>query len=393
MNRIKQFFAVPQAPRNWFWNVILFPFLVTRAIWILVAYFAYGNYQPNPSYLHYVKQGYFLTRIFPLDIFARWDSKWYFSILKNGYQPSANLSTIYSNLAFFPLYPYLVKSIGWLGIHLPDGFYVLVGLLLSNLFFTLSAALLYRLIITSFGFDEDSARRAIILLIVFPVSFFFSAFYPESLFFFLILLGFIFALEENWMGTGICAALMILTKPTGVVVVPALGWLYMEKKHWHLQDIRPSILWFLLAPLALLLHFYELYRVTGQPLAFFQAMTAWGRIQSSTYLGPLQNLHGASLDVFKIDFVITILFFLCSLYILWKWPLKAYGIFALLMILIALFTGLLVSISRYLLVVFPIFILLGEKLKRGRWFELTAAVFFALQVLYFAGWVNYYWIA
>jgi hypothetical protein len=79
--------------------------------------------------------------------------------------------------------------------------------------------------------------------------------------------------------------------------------------------------------------------------------------------------------------------------LLWKWPLKAYGIFALLMILLALSTGLLVSISRYLLVSFPVFILLGEKLKRGKWFDLTTAVFFALQVIYFAGWVNYYWIA
>ena len=180
MNRIKQFFEIPQAPRNWFWNVILFPFLVTRAIWILVAYFAYDNYLPNPSYLSYFKRGYFLTHIFPLDIFTRWDSKWYFSILKTGYQASANLRTTYSNLAFFPLYPYLVKSVGWLGIPLPDSFYIFIGLLLSNLCFLASAALLYRLIISSLGFDEDTAHRALTLLIVFPVSFFFSAFYPES---------------------------------------------------------------------------------------------------------------------------------------------------------------------------------------------------------------------
>jgi hypothetical protein len=37
--------------------------------------------------------------------------------------------------------------------------------------------------------------------------------------------------------------------------------------------------------------------------------------------------------------------------------------------------------------------LLGDKLKRGKWFDLTTATFFALQVIYFAGWVNYYWIA
>ncbi len=393
MQRLKQFFEIPQAPHNWFWNVILFPFLVTRAIWILVAYFAYNNYLPNPSYMNYFKRGYFLTRIFPLDIFTRWDSKWYLSIIKTGYQASTNLRTTYSNLAFFPLYPYLVKSIGWLGVALPDGFYIFIGLLLSNLFFLISAVLLYRLTISSLGFDEDTARRTLTLLIVFPVSFFFSAFYPESLFLFLTLLGFTFALEEKWAWTGICAALLIVTKPTGIVPVFVLAWLYMEKKNWKLQNIRPSILWFLLAPIALLLHFYDLYLVSGHPLAFLDAMIAWGGIQPSAYLNPFQNLRGSGLDVFKIDLILTIMFFICSLYILWKWQIKAYGIFAVLMILLALSTGLLVSISRYLLVSFPIFIFLGNKLKRSEWFDMATAVFFALQVIYFAGWVNYYWIA
>ncbi len=332
MRRLKQFFEIPQAPHNWFWSVVLFPFLITRSIWILVAYFASGNYLPNPSYLNYFKRGYFLTRIFPLDIFTRWDSKWYFSIIKSGYQPSANLRTMYSNLAFFPLYPYLVKSVGWLGVSLPDGIYIILGLLLSNLFFLASAALLYRLIISSLGFDEDTARRTLTLLIVFPVSFFFSAFYPESLFLFLTLLSFTLALEEKWFWTGICMALLIVTKPTGVIPVLALAWFYMEKKRWKVQSIRPSILWFLLAPIALLLHFYNLYLVSGHPFAFLDAMTAWGGIQPSAYLNPFQNLKGPALDVFKIDLVLTLLFFICSLYMLWKWSIKAYGVFALLMI-------------------------------------------------------------
>jgi len=393
MQRLQQFFESPQAPRNWFWNAILFPFLVTRGIWVFVAYFAYNNFQPNPSYLRYVKQGYFLTRIFPLDIFTRWDSKWYFSILKGGYQPSADLRTVYSNLAYFPLYPYLVKSVGWLGVSLPDGLYILLGLLLSNLFFLASAALLYRLIIRSPGFDADGAQRALILLILFPVSFFFSAFYPESLFLFLTLLGFTFALEEKWAWTGICAALVVVTKPTGIIPVIALGWLYMEKKQWRLQAIRLSILWFLLAPLALFLHFYHLYLISGHPFAFIDAMTAWGGIQPATYWNPFQNLTGAGLDVFKVDLVLMILFLVASAYSIWKWPVKAYGVYALLMILLAVSEGLLVSMSRYLLVCFPVFVLLGQKLRGGKWFDLTAAACLALQVIYFAGWVNYYWIA
>jgi hypothetical protein len=393
MLQIKKYFEIPQAPPRWFLNFILFPFLVTRSIWELVAYFAVGNFLPNPSYALYIKRGYFLTRIFPLDIFARWDSHWYFSILKNGYQVPADLMSTYSNLAFFPLYPYLVKSVGWLGLQLPDGLYILFGLVLSNVLFLASAALLYRLIIVSLGFEESSASRALAFFIVFPASFFFSTFYPESLFLFLTLAGFTFALEEKWLPAGICAALVILTKPTGVIVLIALVWLYMEKRHWRLQDIRPSIAWFLLAPAALLLHFYYLYLKSGHLFAFFDAMTAWGGVQLSMFNNPLQNLSSPVLDVFKIDLIFTVLFILGGLYMLWKWPVKALGLFALLMCLVPLSTGLLVSISRYLAVSFPVFILLGEKLKRKELSDLLLAVWFALQIIYFAGWVNYYWIA
>ncbi len=392
MVQVRQFFEIPGTSRRWWWESVLFPFLITRFILELVAYFAYGNYQPNPSYLRYVQRGFFLTRIFPLDVFARWDSGWYFSIVRNGYLASSDLSALYSNMAFFPLYPYLVKSLGWLGLHLPDGFYVLMGLALSNLFFLAALVLLYRLIVSGLGFSEAAARRALILLFVFPAGFFFSSFYPESLFLLLAVAGFTFALQEKWLPTAICAALAVLTKSQGVLLVAALGWLYMEKRSWKLREVRASAAWFILAPLALLSHFYYLYLKSGQVLALFDAMAAWGRNQS-IFSNPFQNLAGPALDVFKIDLVLWILFLLCSLYLLWKWPVKAYGVFALLMCLLPVFTGLLVSVSRYLAVIFPIFILLGEKLERREAYISLGLVWFALQVVYFAGWVNYYWIA
>ncbi|MBI2758849.1 MAG: hypothetical protein HYX49_09245 [Chloroflexi bacterium] len=392
MIRIRQLFEIPNAPSNWFWKSVLFPFLVTRSVWVFVAYFVTGNYSPNPSYEIYARRGYFLTRIFPLDIFARWDSRWYFSIIKDGYQASADLKTAYSNMAFFPLYPDLVKSLGWFGIDMPDGYYILAGLILSNLFFLASALLLYRLITGPLEFRHATAQRALGLLFVFPASFFFSSFYPESLFLFLALAGFTFALQEKWFLAGICMALAVLTKSQGVVLVFALGWLYMEKRNWNPRNIRPSLAWFALAPLALSLHFYFLYLRSGHVLAVFDAMSAWGRGQNILN-NPFQNLMRPSLDVFKIDLVLSILFLAGSLYLLWKWPIKAYGVFALLMNLMPISTGLLVSVSRYLVIIFPVFILLGEKIRNRNWYDFARAGLFAIQIIYFAGWVNYYWIA
>jgi hypothetical protein len=390
---IKQFFTIPNTSGRWFWESVLFPFLVTRSIWELVAYFAYGNFVPNPSYPRYIERGYFLTRIFPLDIFARWDSNWYFSIIKGGYQPSADLTQSYSNMAFFPLYPYLVKSLGWFGFDLPDGYYILVGVLLSNLLFIAALALLYRLIIVELKFSEETAKRTLGLIFVFPAAFFFASFYTESLFLFLAVAGFTFALREKWPAAGIIAALAVLTRSQGAALVLALVWLYMEKRGWRWREIRPSILWFALAPLALLLHFYHLYLKSGRVFALFEAMSAWGRISEENLGDPFRNLINPWLDVFKIDLVFAVLFLACSFYILWKWPYKAYGIFALLMCFLPLYTGLLVSVSRYMAIIFPVFILLGDKITDRNAYDALRATLFALQIVYFAGWVNYYWIA
>ncbi len=390
---IKQFFTIPNTSGRWFWDSILFPFLVTRSIWELVAYFAYGNYVSNPSYPRYIEQGYFLTRIFPLDIFARWDSSWYLSIIRDGYQPSADLTQSYSNLAFFPLYPYLVKSLGWFGLDLPNAYYILVGVLLSNLLFIAALALLYRLIILELGLAEDSAKRTLGLIFVFPASFYFASFYTESLFLFLAVAGFTFALREKWLQAGVIAALAALTRSQGVALLAALLWLYMEKRGWRWREIRPSVLWFALAPLALLAHFFHLYLKSGRVFALFEAMSAWGRISEYNLGDPFRNLINPWLDVFKIDLVFALLFLACSVYILFKWPNKAYGIFALLMCFLPLSTGLLVSVSRYMAIIFPVFILLGEKVKDRNAYDAIRAVWFALQIIYFAGWVNYYWIA
>jgi len=129
MTRLKRFFEIPQAPRNWFWSVILFPFLVSRSIWVLIAYYASGNYLPNPSYLSNAKRGYFLTHIFSAGHFCRWDSRLVFLDSQERISAFREISeTAYSNLAFFPLYPYLVKSVGWFGIPLPDSVYTFLGL-------------------------------------------------------------------------------------------------------------------------------------------------------------------------------------------------------------------------------------------------------------------------
>jgi Gpi18-like mannosyltransferase len=375
-----------------FLSVILLPFLATRVIWIIVGYFVTNNLLPNPTYLKYAERGFFLTRFFPVDIFARWDSAAYFSIIKNGYQPSSDITSVYSNIPFFPLYPYLVKGIGWLGVPLPDGVYVLSGVLLSNLLFLGAIIVLYRLIL-EWGYPNKTAERTIGLIYVFPTSFFYASFYTESLFFFLSVLGFLCILKEKWGVAAIISALALLTRTQGVILWFVLFGAFTFSNRSTLLSKPRQLFYFLIAPLGLILHFGYLYNLTGYPFAPFAAMTAWGRNDSNFFTNIQDNLNGPGLDVFKIDLILTLVFIVCSVIVLVKWQNKSPGFYALTLSSMPIASGLLVSVSRYLLPVFPVFILWASLLKRDILYDLLRLFLFSFQIIYFAGWVNYFWIA
>lgn len=386
---------------SWFLRVVLGPFIVTRLAWILAGMFAMGNFLPNPVYLERVKRGGLFTKITLLDIFARFDSGWYMSIVRDGYNFHADISTHFSNLAFYPLYPFLVKSIGWLGIKVHVAIYLAIGLLISNLCFLAAMVILYRLARTYFGMSEKAARRAILLLMVFPGSFYFSTFYTESLYLFLSLLGFWAAIEKRWWLVGLAGALVSLTRIQGLLVVGLLGLIYLHSIGWRLKNIRADILWFGLVPLAVGAHMFGLYQMTGLLFTPLAAQRPWGRgVQDESFFVVLQKqLAAPVLDVFKIDAVLLLFFLGCGIYLLfsnrwrvtgWGWVLGLYVVF---MCVIPISNGMLMSVSRFLSCLFPVFLVLGEKLEQHEdLYTLAAGLMFALQVTYFAAWSNWYFI-
>ncbi len=77
---------------------------------------------------------------------------------------------------------------------------------------------------------------------------------------------------------------------------------------------------------------------------------------------------------------------------LWKLPSRSYGVYTLLCVASFLFSGMLTSAGRYVLVAFPIFLLLG---RAGRSEALDRAYVLlgaTLQALLLAAWVRMYWV-
>src|SRR5215218_4179261 len=110
------------------------------------------------------------------DTFARYDSGHFEGIAWNGYRP---LPGGRSNIAFFPVYPLMMRAVGRVFGRQHAVFYI-SGIAVSWLCFVLAMVALRRL--ARLDLPDDAADRAVLLTMIFPFSFFFGVVYSESTF-------------------------------------------------------------------------------------------------------------------------------------------------------------------------------------------------------------------
>jgi len=131
---------------------------------------------------------------------------WYESIAGSSYYFSHSAQ---SNVAFFPLYPLLVKLVsfvkyrflmpGWLSPYFVFGEPYLLGTLLPFV-----------------DLGEKSAKITLLLLAFSPFSFFFAMGYSEALFLLLLALTLLFTDKKKWWLAAIAAGLASSTRFIGV---------------------------------------------------------------------------------------------------------------------------------------------------------------------------------
>jgi len=206
--------------------------------------------------------------------FARWDSVWFLAIADGGYGDSGRE-------AFFPLYPLVVRLAGALvGSPLVAGVLVSTGLLFVAL------VLLHRLV--ALDFDRAVARNAVLVTALFPMSFFFSAVYSESLFLALSVGAVYAARRERWALAGALGALAAATRSAGVLLLVPLLILYLWDTGRPLRSpnrLRPDVLWLALIPLGLGAYCGFLALAGNDPLAPFRAQEVWFRSFAGPFAG------------------------------------------------------------------------------------------------------------
>lgn len=310
---------------------------------------------------------------------ANFDGIHYLSIADRGYG--------YLQQAFFPLYPNLIR----LGTDFlrPS---VSVGILLSNLFFGLGLIIFNKLLLLDY--DKKTVKWTVLALLVFPTSFYFGAVYTESLFLSLVLLSFYCARKEKWWLAGIFGGLASYTRLPGIFLFPAL---LLDSK------IRKSLPLFLI-PLGLFCYMFYLYETTGDPLLFVHVQKYFGQGRSDNLIMLYQvfwryfrmlttvSISNTIYPTLMLEFGVSILFLFVNIYALTRHRLS-YAIFASLAFIIPTLTGNLASMTRYVLVCFVGFIVIGDFIVKHKNLQ---KIYLSISVLLFVVFLSLfsrgYWV-
>lgn len=374
--------------RAWFWKDVLAPFVGTRALLFLAAWFA-GVFAANPGYpaAYAARQGWQFTPLKLLDMWGRWDSGWYMDIALSGYTRELSFATVQSKIAFFPLFPLSVRGILWLlGLTGNRTAAMWVGVLLANAALLVALVAIRQLVAPS---GAPAARRAVLYVLTFPTGLFLSCFYPESLFLATTALACLLATRGRWLMASIVGAIATLSRPYGVMIALPLLWLYLSSRDFRLSRVRLDGLGLLLVPATLLGLLLVMRPLTGHLLAPFGAQAAWHRHLSWPWDTLFRGFYFEG-SITRIQQCLALAVVALSIWALLRLPSRAYGLYALVITVPSLLSGTLMGIGRHAVVVFPVYMVLAVMTRRERVHAWLQAVNLTVQVLFMAAWVRFY---
>ena len=151
--------------------------------------------------------------------YLKWDANNYQRIATGGYSYHTENGD-YTTLAFFPLYPWLVRFATAI---LRDQ--TASGIVVSGLLYAGACGYLYKLL--SLDYSKATAIRAIVYISVFPHALFFGVMMNESTLLFTMCATLYYIRTHNWKLAGISGALAALSRLVGILLaIPAaVEWL------------------------------------------------------------------------------------------------------------------------------------------------------------------------
>jgi hypothetical protein len=315
----------------------------------------------------------------PISLHAHWDSFWYLDIAQNGYIFKGPEKL--SNIVFFPLYPLLIQITSFF----VGGNFIFAGWILSIIFLFL--ALFYFSKLVREFHNEINPQLPLIFLLIFPTAFFLNSIYTESLFLFLSIASFYYALKKNFALAGIFGLFASLTRITGVLLFIPLIWEYFKNYKFQ-RPFNPKLLSIFLVPLGTLGFFLFHYFKFGDFFLFLRVEDWWGRGFNLNKDHFLLLTHPAAVNLL-IDLLFIIFAVIATCFVFKKLR-TSYGLYMVATLIVALSTGTFMSVGRYILVLFPIYILIASIKNQHRQlaYIFLSTLLLAMNIILF---VNNYW--
>jgi hypothetical protein len=281
------------------------------------------------------------------------DSWWYARIAADGYDRTLATPTV----AFFPVFPLTVRTLG------PGGHFALDGIILSAGSLFVALILLGHVGLRA-GFTIDDVERAIFYLCFFPTAYFFSLPLTESLFLLLSLGSVLSGMSGRWWLAGGLAALAALTRVPGTLLLLPLVLIFVERR-----DPARQAGWLLLVPAGLGLFLWQLRRWTGDALAFAHVQAGWQRHASWPFEPLIRYLSAPSAvsrpwNFTAFHFCVACIVIGAGIAMTLRRRPRWLGLFTLASVALPLSSGSLQSVARYTLVIFPFFLWLGYQGRR-----------------------------
>ena len=211
------------------------------------------------------------------DGLTSWDGQWYLMIARHGYGrvPVAQPGTRWP---FFPLLPATARALGLVGVSPRWGLIVV-----ANVAFVIALAGVWRL--ASGFFSRRVAVISVWAAAVAPFGSVFSMGYPSSLFLAASTWAFVFVHERRYLAAGAMGVVATLARPNGVVVLVGLAVAVCWSATTRVTAGEPRqpvtrVLGIVCGPglVALGVWCIQLWRWTGDPVAFWSAKSAWNEL-------------------------------------------------------------------------------------------------------------------
>jgi Mannosyltransferase (PIG-V) len=346
-------------------------FLVSRLLVLFAAIVAETLIIRNPS----LTSGDYAPILRSL---TSWDGAFYLGIVRDGYH-AAPVADTYSNVAFLPLYPAVVRllSVPW------PAYAGLVAVVVSNVAFLIGLGLFVSLGESVVG--RRRARLAAVYMTIFPFAAVYSMSYTESLFFALAVGAFLAAERDKRLLAGVVFGLACLCRLQGVVLLLPLAIVFLRRDGWR---PRPSLGWLALGPLTAGSFLLYVAQLTGSSSGYLDAQAGFGR----TGVGTAAANGGSIASLFSpyqatLLLIVGVAVFLLVYLRHDRIPLE-YGLIPILTLGLEFSSGLLEAVGRIAMLAFPYaWILAGRRASwfRHSWPVLSAGLMTLFAVLMFGG--------